>query len=68
MVLTIDLGAVFFAKFMLTFDLGQKRLFLQNGEVPRSKVNMPRSKVNTFFLEKIHQDQRSPPSLEGGDL
>ena len=68
MVLTFDLGSCFFAKIMLTFELPKTCLFLQNGGVPSSKVNIYSSKVNTFFFEKNHLAQRSPPYREGGDL
>ena len=69
--LTFDLPSCFFEQIMLTFDLPKKRLFLQNGGVGRSKVNIGRSKGQRsthFFLQQNQVGQRSPPSMEGGDL
>ena len=43
---------MFFEQIMLTFDLPKICLFLQNGGVGRSKVNIGRSKVNTLFFNK----------------
>ena len=53
---------------MLTFDLPKICIFLQNGGVGRSKVNIGRSKVNTLFFQQKQVGQRSPPSMQGGDL
>ena len=66
--LTFDLPSCFFEQIMLTFDLPKICLFLQNGGVGRSKVNIGRSKVNTFFFQQNQVGQRSPPCMEGGDL
>ena len=55
--LTFDLPSCFFEQIMLTFDL--KRLFLQNGGVGRSKVNIGRSKVSTLFFSTNQVGQRS---------
>ena len=66
--LTFDLPSCFFEQIMLTFDLPKICLFLQNGGVGRSKVNIGRSKVNTLFFQQNQVGQRSPPSMQGGDL
>ena len=57
--LTFDLPSRFFEQIMLTFDLPKKRLFLQNGGIGRSKVNIGRSKVSTLFFQKNQVGQRS---------
>ena len=53
---------------MLTFDLPKVAYFCRMEGVGRSKVNIGRSKVNTFFCPQNQVGQRSLRSMERGDL
>ena len=65
--LTFDLPSFFLANFMLTFELPKFAYFcrMEGYVAQRSTYVAQRS---TFFFEKNDVAQRSPPSLEGGDL
>ena len=68
MVLTIDLGSGFFAKFMLTFDLAKFAYFCRTVRYLDQRSTYLDQRSTPFFFEKNHLDQRSPPYREGGDL